>query len=79
VPLLKNEALNRKKEIESRIAKQRRELWDLSEDKRQEVDTLISMLKVSYMFFAPIIVLITAAIVSAYRAMKKRNMVWRPL
>jgi ABC-2 type transport system permease protein len=79
VPLLKNEALNRKKEIESRIAKQRRELWDLSEDKRQEVDTLISMLKVSYMFFAPILVLIMAGIVSAYRAMKKRNMVWRPL
>ncbi len=79
VPLLKNEALNRKKEIESRIAAQRRELWDLSEDKRQEVDALISMLKVSYMFFAPVLVLITAAIVSAYRAMKKRNMVWRSL
>jgi ABC-type uncharacterized transport system involved in gliding motility auxiliary subunit len=79
VPLLQNEALNKKKEIESRIAVQRRELWDLSEDKRQEVDALISMLKVSYMLFAPILVLITAAIVSAYRAMKKRNMVWRPL
>jgi ABC-type uncharacterized transport system involved in gliding motility auxiliary subunit len=79
VPLLKNEALNRKKEVESRIAKQRRELWDLNEDKRQEVDTLISMLKVFYMLFAPIIVLIMAGIVSAYRAMKKRNMVWRPL
>ncbi|HOD35209.1 MAG TPA: GldG family protein [Syntrophales bacterium] len=79
VPLLKNEALNRKKEIESRIAAQRRELWDLSEDKRQEVDTLISMLKVSYMLFAPVLVLITAGIVSAYRAMKKRNMVWRSL
>ncbi len=79
VPLLKNEALNRKKEIEGRIAKQRRELWDLNEDKRQEVDALISMLKVSYMLFAPVIVLITAAIVSTYRTMKKRNMVWRPL
>lgn len=79
VPLLKNEALNRKKEIESRIAAQKRELWDLSADKRQEVDALISMLKVSYMIFAPVLVLITAAIVSAYRAMKRRNMVWRPL
>jgi len=79
VPLLKNEALNRKKEIEGRIAKHRRELWDLNEDKRQEVDALISMLKVSYMLFAPVIVLITAAIVSTYRTMKKRNMVWRPL
>jgi ABC-type uncharacterized transport system involved in gliding motility auxiliary subunit len=79
VPLLKNETLNRKKEIEGRIAKQRRELWDLNEDKRQEVDRLISMLKVSYMLLAPIIVLITAGIVSAYRAVKKRNMVWRPL
>jgi gliding motility-associatede transport system auxiliary component len=79
VPLLKNEALNRKKEVEGRIAKQRRELWDLNEDKRQEVDRLISVLKVSYMLLAPIIVLITAGIVSAYRAVKKRNMVWRPL
>lgn len=79
VPLLKNETLNRKKEIEGMIAKQRRELWDLNEHKRQEVDRLISVLKVSYMLLTPIIVLVTAGIVSAYRAMKKRNMVWRPL
>ncbi len=79
VPLLKNETLNRKKEIESQIAKQRRELWDLNEDKRQEVDRLISLLKVTYMLLAPILVLITAGIVAGFRAMKRRNMVWRPL
>lgn len=78
-PLLKNETLNRKKEIESRIAKQRRELWDLNEDKRQEVDRLISILKVTYMLLAPVLVLIAAGIVAGFRAMKRRNMVWRPL